>query len=136
MSYGMSQALQEAVYRQLSEHPGVQATVGEHVYDTVPAGIQPGLYVVLGSEKVRDASDADGAGSIHELTVSVLTDAAGFSQAKRAAGAASDALHDAELTLTRGRVLAMRFHKATAARVGSADRRRIDLIFHARLSDD
>jgi F-type H+-transporting ATPase subunit a len=42
----------------------------------------------------------------------------------------------APLALSRGRVIGFRFHKAAAARVGTGDTRRIDLIFRARVSDD
>ncbi|MCB5197841.1 DUF3168 domain-containing protein [Loktanella sp. TSTF-M6] len=136
MSYAMSLALQQAVYQRLSADPELTALVGGDVYDNVPEGVLPDLYVVLGAEKVRDASDAGGAGAIHEFTVSVLTQAAGFARAKAAAAAVSDAVTGHDLVLSRGRVLGLRFHKAAAARIGTADRRRIDLIFHARLSDD
>ncbi|RYH03374.1 DUF3168 domain-containing protein [Salipiger sp. IMCC34102] len=135
MSYAMTLALQEALYQRLSTDADLGALVGGHVYDALPGGALPDLYVVLGAEKARDASDAGGAGAVHEFTVSVLTERDGFAAAKAAAAAISDAL-DAPLALSRGRVLGLRFHKAAAARVGSNERRRIDLTFHARLSDD
>ena len=135
MSYAMSFALQKALYQRLSTDVALEALVGSDIYDALPAGTPPDLYVVIGAEKVRDASDADGDGAIHDFTVSVLTERAGFLDAKRAAVAVCDALR-APLGLSRGRLLSLRFHKALAERVGSADRRRIDLIFHARLSDD
>lgn len=136
MSYGMSQALQMAVFSRLTGDVTLTGLVGEAIFDAVPAGDVPSLYVALGPEKVRDASDATGQGAVHEFTVSIVTNRAGFSAAKAAAGAVSDALGTAPLALARGRVVAMRFYKAAAARVGTGNTRRIDLIFRARLSDD
>lgn len=136
MSYAMSQALQVAVFARLSADSGLTELVGTAIFDALPPGDVPSLYVALGSEKARDASDADGTGAVHEFTISVVTDLAGFAVAKRAAAAACDALLAAPLVLARGRVLGFRFHKAEAARVGTGDTRRIDLIFRARLADD
>lgn len=136
MSYAMSQALQAAVYAQLTSDAALTALVGTAIFDALPPGEVPGLYVALGPEKVRDASDADGQGAVHEFTISVVTDLSGFAVAKTAAAAVSDALAANQLTLNRGRVLSLRFHKAAAARVGTGGTRRIDLIFRARLTDD
>jgi len=135
MTYGVSAALQEAVYQHLSSDPAVVSAVGSNVFDALPAGALPPLYVVLGPEMVRDQSDKTGAGALHEMVVSVVSDAAGFSQAKIAAGAVSDALIDTALPLTRGTLIAMQFYKATAARVGTGDIRQINLIFRARVAD-
>lgn len=136
MSYALSQALQAAVFARLTGDVALTDLVGAAIFDAVPAGDVPDLYVALGPEKVSDASDATGQGAFHEFTISVVTDRAGFSAAKLAAGAVSDALRAGPLVLERGRVLALRFHKAAAARVGTGNTRRIDLIFRARLSDD
>jgi len=135
MSYGASAALQEAIYQHLYADPALATIVGTHVYDALPSGALPPLYVVLGPEVVKDLSDKSAAGALHELTLSVVTDAAGFSQAKAAAGAVSDAMVDADLTLTRGVLTSMQFYKATAARVGTGDVRQINLIFRARVTD-
>ncbi len=135
MSYAVSGALQAAVFQALSADPTLVALVGGNVFDALPAGAVPSLYVALGPEKASDASDQTGGGALHELTVSVVTESAGFAAAKEAAGAVSDVLVDADLVLTRGTLVSMRFYKATAARVGTADTRRIDLIFRARVCD-
>ena len=136
MSYAMSQALQTAVYGRLSTDAALTDLVGTAIFDALPPGDVPALYVALGPEKVRDASDADGQGAIHEFTISVVTGLSGFASAKVAAAAISDALTTGPLALNRGQALSLRFHKAAAARVGTGDTRRIDLIFRARLSDD
>ena len=135
MSYGVSAALQAAVFQQLFTDPALGALVGTQIFDALPAGSVPPLYVALGPEKVTDASDQTGGGAVHELTISVVTESAGFSAAKETAAAISDALVDADLTLARGTLVSLRFHKAAAARVGTADTRRIDLIFRARVCD-
>ncbi|MEL6168225.1 MAG: DUF3168 domain-containing protein [Pseudomonadota bacterium] len=136
MSYGVGAALQAAVYQQLLANAALSAAVGSAVYDVVPAGAVPGTYVSLGPEDVTDQSDKTGAGAEHQFTVSVVTDAAGFQTAKTAAAAISDALVDAPLALSRGRLVGLRFVSARARRVQDADVRRIDLLFRARVEDD
>ena len=135
MSYGVASALQAAVYQQLYTDPAVSALVGPHVFDALPTGPVPPLYVALGAERVRDASDQSGGGAWHDLQISVVTQNAGFADAKRAAGAVSDALAGAELTLSRGVLVSLNFLRASAARIGTGDSRRIDLIFRARICD-
>ena len=136
MSYGVSAALQEAVFQRLSSDTALGAIVGDAIYDAVPPGALPPIYVVLGAEQVTDRSDQTGRGARHEMTVSVITDLASFSTAKQAAGAISDALADAELSLSRGHLVAMNFHKARAARQGGGAERQIDVIFRALVEDD
>lgn len=135
MSYGAAQSLQEAIYAHLIADAGVSALVGSAVYDVIPPTDLPPLYVALGAEVVRDKSDMTGGGAEHELTISVVTHQAGFSGAKAAAGAVSDALVDAELTLARGELVSLHFYRARAARVGTGDERQINLIFRARVCD-
>lgn len=135
MSYGVAQALQEAVYARLTSDVALEALVGAAVYDVLPAGDLPPLYVALGAEVARDKSDSTGGGAEHEFTISVVTNNAGFSSAKAAAGAVSDALVDADLSLSRGALVGLRFYRAKAARVGTSDERQINLIFRARVCD-
>lgn len=136
MSYGVAAALQTAIYQALVADVALDGLVGSDIYDAIPSGGVPSLYVALGPERVRDKSDKTGAGAEHEFTVSVVTDSAGFATAKLAAAAVSDALVDADLTLTRGTLIALNFFRARAVRVGAADERRIDLTFRARVQDD
>ena len=136
MSYGVALPLQAAVYQRLTGDAALTALVGTDIYDAMPAGLLPPLYVAIGAETVRDRSDKTGAGAEHEFAVSVVTDTAGFATAKAAAGAVSDALVDATLTLSRGRLVSLNFWRATAARVGTGDQRQIDLFFRARVEDD
>ncbi|NSX56254.1 DUF3168 domain-containing protein [Parasulfitobacter algicola] len=136
MSYGVSAALQAAVYQEISTNSGVQARVGTAVYDAIPSGTLPDTYITLGPEDVRDRSDMTGQGASHVFTVSVMTNAAGFQTAKELAALLSDILIDADLTLSRGSLIALNFEKALARRVGTGAERRIDLKFRALVEDN
>ncbi|WP_037309898.1 DUF3168 domain-containing protein [Ruegeria halocynthiae] len=137
MSYGVSAALQAAVYQHLSGDAQVGALSNGAIYDAVPAGSVPQTYVTLGPEEVRDASDRSGAGAIHRFTVSVVSEAAGFGTAKTLAGAVCDALEGAGMTLDRGRLVGLWFERASARRTGTGGAiRQIDLRFRARVEDD
>lgn len=135
MSYAVAAALQAGVYQRLVADQVLSDLVDGAIYDALPPGILPALYVALGPEKARDRSDATGRGAEHEFTVSVVTEAAGFASAKQAAAAVSDALIDAPLTLSRGRLVALMFVQARAARVGAGEQRQIDMTFRARVED-
>ncbi len=136
MSYVMAEALQSAIYAKLQEDAGVTSLIGGAVYDQVPAGELPETYVSLGAETVLDRSDLSGAGAEHRMTISVVSEAAGFSGPKAVAVAICDALAGGELSLSRGRLVFLKFDRATAKRVGSGNTRRIDLRFRARVEDN
>ena len=136
MSYGMAEGLQSAIYQHLQNDAQLTSLIGSAVYDEVPPGILPETYVSLGAETVLDRSDISRAGAEHRLTISVVSEAAGFATPKAVAVAVSDALDDADLTLVRGRLVFLNFDRATAKRVGSANTRRIDLRFRARVEDN
>lgn len=135
MSYGAAAALQEAVYQRLVGDTALNGLVAGAIYDALPQGTIPDLYVTLGPEDVRAQSDKTGGGAWHRLSVSVISNAAGFQTAKQVAAAISDALVDAPLTLSRGTCPALHFFRARARRDGTGDLRRIDLIFRARVDD-
>jgi hypothetical protein len=135
MSYSVSAALQTAVYQALVGDAALAGLVGTAVYDAIPSGTLPVTYVTLGPESVRDKSDKSGYGAEHNFTISVVTETSGFGAAKTAAAAVSDVLHDADLSLSRGRLVALRFDRATAKRIGSGGTRQIDLRFSARVED-
>ncbi len=136
MSYAIAPALQKAVYQHLLADAALAALVGTAIHDAAPPGGTVGTYVALGPEQVRERSDKTGHGALHEITISVVSDAAGFSTAKQVAAAISDALVDASLTLERGSLVYLNFHRARARREQDAQRRRIDLIFRARVQDN
>lgn len=136
MSFAVSGALQAAVYGALTGDSALGAIVGSAVYDAVPTGAVPAIYVQLGSETVKDASDGSGDGALHQFNVSVITTSPGFAQAKAAAGAVSDVLHGGDLTLSRGRLVYLRFERARVRRVDGAATRQIEMRFAARVQDD
>jgi hypothetical protein len=134
MTYAVASALQSAVYQALQADTALAVLVGNNVFDELPKGDLPSLFVSLGPETAVDASDADGEGAWHRFTVSVVTESAGFQSAKDAAGAISDALHGADMALSRGRLVGLWFQKAVARRL-SGKRRQIDMVFRARVED-
>lgn len=135
MTYALAAALQTAVFTQLRSDPALAALVGDAIFDTVPRGKQPEVYVALGPERVSDQSDKTGHGAMHEFVVSVVSDLSGFSRAKTIAGAVSDALHDADVPLSRGHLVFLYFVRARAAYARRGETRRIDLTFRARVAD-
>lgn len=135
MSYGAAAALQEAVYQRLMGDAALNALVADAIFDALPHGPVPDLYVTLGPEEARAQSDGTGGGAWHRLSVSVISNAAGFQTAKLVAAAISDALVDAPLVLSRGTCPALHFFRARARREGTGDLRRIDLTFRARVDD-
>ena len=135
MSYAVGQALQGAIYQALLADAALAGIVGAAVYDTVPLGIVPEIYVTLGQEDVRDASDKTGHGSEHRFEVSVVGALPAFGQVKAAAAAVCDALVDQPLTLARGRLVSLTFRSARARHIERSDGRRIDLVFRARTED-
>jgi hypothetical protein len=135
MTYAVSAALQTAIYEGLQTDPALTALVGDAVYDTVPEGPRPDLYVALGAEQVRDQSDVTGDGALHELVIRVVSEQSGFARAKQAAAVVSDALHNADLSLSRGSLVFLQFYKGRATRARTGTARQIDLTFRARTCD-
>ncbi|MCV3271135.1 DUF3168 domain-containing protein [Roseobacter sinensis] len=136
MSYAMSGALQSAIYDALINNAAVAALVGPHVYDAVPSGLVPETYVSLGHEQVRDASDQTGDGALHDIEILVTTRQPGFAGAKAVAAAISDALRDADLALSRGRLVFLRFLRADARRIDDNTGREVRMRFRARVDDE
>jgi len=134
MSYGITAALQQAVFGALSGNAAINGLVGNAIYDVLPAGPVPDLYISLGPERVRDRSDKTGNAALHDFPVTVVSDAAGFTGAKALAAAISDALVDADLTLARGRLVSLRFLRARARRVRT--QREIEVWFRAHVDED
>lgn len=135
MSYAISAALQAAVYQLLTADAALAALVAGRIHDQMPPGPVEGTYVSLGEETVRDRSDKTTAAAEHRLTVSVVSDEAGFRTAKDTAGRIGEILTGAVPSLTKGRVVAIHFISARARRVRAGQTRRIDLIFRAIVED-
>ena len=136
MTYAVSAALQRAIFEKLTTTTALTDLVGTDIFDALPSGPLPPLYVVLGAEDVRDASDKLAGGAWHQFTIAVVTLSAGFASAKAAAGAVCDALLDETLPLDRGQLVSLSFLKAKASRVGTGASRQINLIFRARVADE
>lgn len=130
MSYGAAAALQAGIFARLSADDRL---AGVAIVDALPAGGGSGTFILIGPEEALDASDKSGGGAEHRFIVSVISDAAGFLEAKTAAAVVSDSLVDAKPTLSRGRVVGIRFMKAVAKRLDDGGVRRIDLTFRARI---
>lgn len=131
MSYGVSSALQRAIFERLDGAPAVGA-----VFDSAPEGALPPNYVVIGAEDVRDRSFAGGALSEHRIVLSVFGDGAGFAGVKTLAGVVSDLMLSGLPALERGRVVSQEFVRARARRLTGSARRRIDLTFRVTVEDD
>ena len=130
MSYAAAAALQSAIFARLSGFAGLS---GVSIVDAMPPGVSAGSFVLIGSEVVVDQSDKTGPGAEHRLDVAVISDASGFLTAKGIAGAVSEALVDAPLTLTTGHLVSIGFTRAVARRLDQGDVRRIDMSFRARI---
>ncbi|MGB7243270.1 MAG: DUF3168 domain-containing protein [Sulfitobacter sp.] len=136
MSYAMAGALQAAIYTALVGDTALDALVSGAIYDAVPSGTAPDTYVSVGQETARDASDKTGNGAVHLVDVAVITTEPGFASAKAVAAAISDVLSDADLTLSRGRLVSLRFVRAQAVRIDASAAREIRLRFRARVEDE
>lgn len=139
MTYALSLALQKAVYDHLSAHATLTGLVGSDIYDApmpLDPEIEPPDYVTLGAEQAKDRSSKTSDGGLHDLKVTVHSNAHGFSRSKEIASAICDALLDASLTLERGRMIYLRFLKAKADAAGAPARRTIELTFRAFVEDN
>ena len=132
MTYAIGQALQSAIFQALLADQALGALVGTAIFDTVPLGTLPEVYVTLGQEDVRDASDQTGGGAVHRFEVAVVGTAPAFDRVKAASAAVCDALVDAPLALARGRLVSLSFRSARARHMDRSDGRRIELVFRAR----
>ncbi len=135
MSYAVSEALQAAVFTALTGDAGVSALVGSNIFDAVPSGVLPSLYISLGEEKSQNASSKTSAGASHDFAVDIHGDVAGFQAVKALAAAVCDALIDANLSLARGSLTSLQFKFARATKGVSPDQRVINLTFRAYVSD-
>ena len=135
MSFAVSEALQAAVFAALSGDAAVASLVGSNIFDAVPSGVLPSLYIALGEEKAHNASSKTTSGASHDLAVDIHGDVAGFQLVKALAAAVCDALIDANLTLSRGSLTSLQFKYARATKGVSPDQRVVNLIFRAYVSD-
>ena len=131
MSLDMSVSLQRAVFARLAGDAALGALVGGAIYDGLPAGPVPPLYISLGPEELRDSSGPGWGGARIDFIISIFAAEAGFLTAKELAAAVHQALGNGPLTLEAGRLVGLDFLRASARRNGGG--RRIDLRFRARV---
>lgn len=135
MSYALASALQAGVYEALTNDIALLSLANGEIYDALPSGAAPDLYVTLGPETALDASDKTHHGALHRFTVFVRSTTPGFARAKSVAAAVCDALIDAEMPMSRGRLVSLRFDRAAATRIDGDNGRQIELRFRARVED-
>ena len=135
MSFATSEALQTAVYAELTGNAPIVAVVGSNIFDALPSGALPNLYIALGEEKTRDHSTKTTSGALHDIEVNVHGDVAGFQAVKALAALICDALIDADLVLSRGVLTRLQFKFARARKGVSPDQRVINLTFRACVVD-
>lgn len=137
MSYAMSAALQEAVFTALAGNMALAAMI-EGIYDA-PAGSDgtppTGTYITLGDEVAKDRSSASHKGTTLDFDINIHSDFAGFSAAKAAAAEVVDTLAWADLALSRGALVNLKFLKSRTRRGAAPETRRIVLVFRAILDD-
>jgi hypothetical protein len=131
MSLVHSQALQVEIYSTLSANTALGTLVGTHIYDAVPNGELASNYVLLGEGKVTNRGDYTGKAGRHDITISVVSNANGFSDAKLIASEICDILDENPMTLSVGNLRRIQFRSARVRRNTGATERRIDVVFRA-----
>jgi hypothetical protein len=131
MSFLHSQALQAAIYSALSTNASLVALVATQIYDAVPNGELVSNYVLIGEEKSLNRGDYTGKASRHDITISVVSNANGFSDAKVIASEICEILDENPMALSAGNMRRIQFRSARAKRNSGAMERRIDLVFRA-----
>ncbi len=134
MSVALSGELQGVVYTALAADAGLAALVGSDIYDApLPLGgvLPTGEYVTLGEENVKPFNTMTSSGGVHDFDVIVHSAANGFGAAKTVSAAISAVLVDANLSLTNGNMVSLRFLKARAKRGVAPELRRIKMRFQA-----
>lgn len=138
MTAALSWPLQQGLHALLSTDAALVAELGgAHVYDEPPHADDPaspaGPFLVIGDESVAPWFDKTADGARHDVVLTIESRAPGQGQAKRIAGAVSDALASGALALNRGRVVRVQFLAAAARREG--ERRRVELRYRFVLED-
>lgn len=139
MTYAISEPLQRAVFAKLAGDPNLSALVGADIFDAplpFDGVATPDEYITIGPERVVEAGSASSSGAVHDFFVIVHSNSEGFGTAKTIAGAVCDVLLDAQLVLTRGHVVCLRFLRAKAELGRPPEKRRISLSFRAFVEDN
>jgi hypothetical protein len=126
--------LQAAVYQRLAADVALAGLIDGAIFDAPPdgpRGADAPDHLLIGEERIRPNDSMTSRGALHDFSVTVHSARDGFERAKRIAAAVCESLVDAELDLVGGRVVALRFLRATAERGRAPDKRRIALRFRA-----
>ena len=139
MTYAMSWPLQQALFRLFCENAICAEYFGHRIYDAPPPllgeAAPDGIYLTFGDEEVDDWSTGSDSGAVHLIQLTVNAPRRGFSEAKQAAAAVSDAILDGELVPTRGTVVNARFIDAKTKRAENDALRQITLRFRITMED-
>lgn len=139
MSVIFSAGLQTKIYQRLVVDPDLGLLIGSAIYDAPPPIAPDRLspdFVTLGEEAVRPFDTKTSFGAVHDFTVNVHSGRDGFDFVKRVAAAVCAALVDAPLTLDAGKLVGLRFLRASAERGPAPEKRRITLRFRAVVDED
>lgn len=137
MSYAFAAGLQARIFARLQADADLAALTGGAIFDAPPPlAPEETDYVLLGEETVRANDTKTSVGALHDFSVTVVSGRDGFDWVKRVAGAACLALVDAPLTLDAGRLVALRFLRASAERGAAPNRRKVTLRFRAVVDQD
>ncbi|RMD49139.1 MAG: DUF3168 domain-containing protein [Alphaproteobacteria bacterium] len=134
MSARLGPEVQAAIHAMLSADAAVSALTGGAIHDAPPPGPVPALWVRIGEERVRDASDASGRAAVHEVVVEVSAEAGAFAAAKEAAAAICDALEGRAPALSGASAGPIGFVRAEARRARDG-RRLVRLVLRLRVDE-
>lgn len=123
--------LQKALYAALNGSSAV-TDLGA-VYDAPPADA-PSDYVVLGEDLVRRKGAPGDVLHLHDIVITVYSDADGFARAKALSAAVLGTLEDGPLSVEAARVVDLMFERARARRTRKGARR-IEMRFRIILED-
>ena len=139
MTYALSWPLQEALFSLISSDPSCASFFGNRIYDFAqpfgPDAEAEGPYLIIGDEEARDWSTASDDGAVHIVRLDVWAPRLSFNEAKRAAGAVSDAVLSGDLVPSRGQVINARFVDAKTRRTENDALRGIQMRFRIVVED-
>jgi hypothetical protein len=137
VSYAFASGLQAGIFARLAGDATLAQLIDDRIHDA-PLALAPGdtEYVTIGEESVRDFATKTSDGAIHDFTVTAHSGRDGFDGVKRVAAAVCAALVDAPLALASGRLVALRFLRASAERGRPPVKRRVVLRFRAVVDED
>ena len=134
MSLALSGEFQGAIYGALTGDVALNALVGSEIYDApLPSGgaLPLGEHVTLGEGVVKPFGTVTSSGGVHDFDVVVHSTANGFAAAKLVVAAVSNVLVDANLSVSGGQLVSLRFVKAKAKRGVAPELRRVEMRFRA-----